>query len=92
MFLACALFYNSDLASAISFTGGNYTASHLDVDAILHKLKQDDIFKHIKRALTIGCPDFNAESSLDNFKAFLEYGNHSSITQHIATIAKTMTK
>ena len=43
--------------------------------------------------MTIGCPAyFNAESSLDNFKAFLEYGNHSSITQHIATVAKTMTK
>ena len=97
MFLACVLFYNFDLASVIRFTGGNYTASHLDVDAILHKLKeiglQYDIFQHIMRALTIGCPAyFNAESSLDNFKAFLEYGNHSSITQHIATVAKTMTK
>ena len=97
MFLACALFYNFDLASVIRFTGGNYTASHLDVDAILHKLReiglQDDIYQHIKRALTIGCPAyFNAESSLDNFKAFLEYGNHSSIKQHIETVAKTMTK
>ena len=97
MFLACAIFYNFDLASVIRFTGGNYTASHLDVDSILHTLDHvglpTDIFNHIKRSLTIGCPAyFNAESSTVNFKAFLDYGNHSSIAQHIATVAKTMTK
>ena len=95
MFLACAMFYNFDLASVIRYTGGNYTASHLDVDSVLHTLKNvglpDDIFQHIKRSLTIGCPAyFNTESSDKNFKAFLEYGNHSSIAQHIATVSKTI--
>lgn len=65
-------FYNFELASVIRFTGGNDTASHLDVDAILHKLRgfclHDDIYQHIKRALTIGCQAYsNAESSLENF-------------------------
>ena len=97
MFLACAMFYNFDLASVIRYTGGNYTASHLDVDSILSTLQDvglpNDIFQHIKRSLTIGCPaHFNTESSDINFKAFLDYGNHSSIAQHIATVAKTMTK
>ena len=68
MFLACAIFYNFDLASVIRFTGGNYTASHLDVDSILHKLQDigldNDIYMHIQRSLTIGCPAFfNAEST-----------------------------
>ena len=39
MFLACAIFYNFDLASVIRYTGGNYTAYHLDVNSILSTLK-----------------------------------------------------
>lgn len=96
-FLTCAIYYNFDLASVIRYTGGNYTASHLDVDNIVDKLRNlgfdETVLGDLHRSLTVGCPAyFNAESSLKNFNAFLKYGNHSSIIQHFATVAKTMTK
>ena len=95
--MTCAMFYNFDLASVIRITGGTYTTSHLNVDSILQTLEnvgpQDEIYQHIKHLVTIGYPVyFNAESSNEIVKPFLEHGNHHSITQYIATVTKTMTK
>ena len=78
MFLACALFYNLDLASVIRYTGGNYTAAHQDVDAITSQLTSaqcdPSLVAEIRRILTVGCPAyFNAESSNENFKLFFQH-------------------
>ena len=97
MFLACALHYNFDMASVIRYIGGNYTAAHTDIDAIVDKLQSinfdNEIIQHIYRSRTIGCPaHFKAESTHKNFMAFLTYGNHSSISKHLGTVLKTLVK
>ena len=97
MFLACALFYNLDLASVIRYTGGNYTAAHQDVDAITSQLTSaqcdPSLVAEIRRILTVGCPAyFNAESSNENFKLFFQHGNHSTIATNIAKVMKTINK
>ena len=97
MFLACALHYNLDLASVIRYIGGNYTSAHTDIKSIILKLEElgfdPNIIQHLYRSRTFGCPAyFNAETSHDNFLAFLHYGNHSTILQHCSTVIESLNK
>ena len=97
MFLACAMFYNLDLASVIRYTGGNYTAAHQDVDAITSRLTSANcdapLVAEIRRILNVGCPAyFNAESSQENFQLFMKHGNHTTIASNIAKVMKTINK
>jgi len=47
----------------------------------------------LKGIITVGCPAyFNASSSQENFRAFAQYGNHSTIVKNIAKVMKTLTK
>ena len=97
LFLACALHYNLDLASVIRYTGGNYTSAHTDIKSIVSRLQDlgfnPEVLAHLYRSRTVGCPAyFNAESTHDNFMAFLHYGNHSTIKQHTSVVLKAMNK
>ena len=95
MFLACAIHYNFDLPSVIRYTGGNYTAAHQDVEAIVSTLTSagcdQQLMDEVQRIMTIGCPAYlNAESSQANFEAFAKYGNHTTITKNIAKVLKAI--
>jgi hypothetical protein len=79
--------YHGDLASVVSvvrFIGGIHGGAHRDHEGILKNLEgivQDSIIRDLRRIWISGVPNkCNAYSSQDNFKAFLNYGNHASVS------------
>ena len=97
MFTACAIHYDFDLSSVIRFTGENYINAHLKVESILAQLAaagcDKKLMDELKRVISEGCPSyFNATSTQENFDCFAKYGNHSTITNDIKKVTKTLKK
>lgn len=91
--LICSL----DLASMIRYTVGNYTGTHQDVIDITSWLTLthcgESLAAEISRILTVESPAyFNAKLSQENFKLFLEHGNHITIASNVAKVMETISK
>ena len=93
---ACLLHFNGDVATMVRWIGGPHVNEHLNVPAILALLKpivDPDIYDDVKRIYTFGAPAFcNASATEANFQAFLQYGNHQSVTQNQDTFESTIIK
>jgi hypothetical protein len=80
---ACMLHFNGDIAAVVRWIGGLHTNNHLDVDAILTKLKpiiDPSTWNNLNQIVRMGAPAIcKAEASKENFQAYLQYGNHSSV-------------
>jgi hypothetical protein len=94
---ACFLHYNFDTATVVRYIGGQHTAAHRDVPAILRELRRagvdSDVLADLKRVYTQGSPAYcNASSTERNFRAFLAYGNHKTITEDVPKTQKALIK
>jgi hypothetical protein len=94
---ACFLHYNFDTPTVVRLIGGQHTAAHRDVPAILQELRRAKVdpavLADLERVFTTGSPAFrNASSTERNFRAFLEYGNHKTITEDIPKTQKALVK
>jgi hypothetical protein len=94
---ACFLHYNFDSPTVVRYIGGQHTVAHQDVLAILRELRRAnvdaDLLADLERVFTVGCPAVcNAEATERNFHAFMEYGNHKTITEDIPKTRKALAK
>jgi hypothetical protein len=94
---ACFLHFNFDTPTVVRYIGGQHTVAHRNVPAILAKLRRDnvdpDVLADLRRIFTLGSPSFcNANATERNFRAFLAYGNHKTITEDIPKTQKALTK
>jgi len=76
---------------------GEYTGEYKDPTAIIKTLRHHNcpsaVIDDVQRVLCIGAPaSFNAVSSFENFKSYLDYGNHSSATSKPDIIEACITK
>jgi len=95
-FTAALLHYNFHAASVIRFCGNNYTNMHINTSQLrktLHNIVPPNIITYVLKALTIGAPSFiNGHSSRENFLDYYHYGNHNTITNNPALVAKALVK
>ena len=93
---ACALHYNGDIATVVRYIGGPHVNEHIDPTKLLAKLKpivSNDVFDDVTRILTKGAPALcNAEASMENFEAYLKYGNHKSAKENPKVFESTVVK
>jgi hypothetical protein len=94
---ACFLHYNFDTPTVVRFIGGQHTAAHGDVPAILRKLRYANADQHVlanlKQVFTVGSPAYcNASATERNFRAFFEYGNYKTITEDVPKTQKALVK
>jgi hypothetical protein len=94
---ACFLHYNFDTPTVVRYIGGQHTAAHRDVPAILLELRRAnvdaDVLADLERVFTVVSPAVcNAEATERNFRAFMEYGNHKTITEDIPKTQKALAK
>jgi hypothetical protein len=80
----------------VRWIGGPHANAHLNVSAILTTLQpivNPNIYSNISRILTFGEPALCvAEASKENFQAYLQYGNHKSVTQNQSVFKSTIIK
>jgi hypothetical protein len=80
----------------VRWIGGPHVGAHRDNTAIFARLKEtcdDANYKELIRVFTQGSPTYiNAECSQANCKAYRVYGNHSSLMENTAMVAKTLLK
>jgi hypothetical protein len=72
MVTACFLHFNFDTPSVVRYIGGQHTAEHHDVPAILRELSRTQVdpivLADLERVFTVGFPAFcNATASEENF-------------------------
>jgi hypothetical protein len=94
---ACFLHYNFDTPTVVRFIGGQHTAAHRDISAILRELRRadvdHDVLADLERVFTMGSPAYcNASATERNFRAFFEYGNHKTITEDVPKTQKALVK
>ena len=90
--MACLFFYDMDVSLLMRYLGGNYTAAHRNVSAIVDKIRpfvDPDLIPHFIRVMTVGCPNyFVAESTRENSLKYWRGGNNPSIAQHMDLVMK----
>ena len=76
MLTACAVYYNLDFGSLVTYLAGEYMAKWRDIEGIVGTVKglvSDIDLQHIRCILTSGCPaEFNWEESAWNKKLSFE--------------------
>ena len=80
----------------VRWIGGPHVGAHRDNPAIFARLKDTCThadYHELVRVFTQGSPTYiNAECSQANYKAYRDYGNHSSFTENTAMAAKMLLK
>jgi pheromone shutdown protein TraB len=72
----------------VCFIGGTHIGAHRDWPTtrqvlVAHHVAPSTI-QDLERIFTSSCPNYvNVESSDENFHAFLAYGNHKTVLEHI---------
>jgi hypothetical protein len=94
---ACFLHFNFNTPTVVRYIGGQHTAAYRDVPAILAELWRANVdpgvLANLKRNFTLGSPSFcNANATERNFRAFLAYGNHKTITEDLPKTQKALAK
>jgi hypothetical protein len=94
---ACFLHFNFAMPRVVRYIDGQHTAAHRNIPAILAELRRANvdpsILADLERIITLGWPSFcNANATERNFRAFLAYGNHKTITEDIPKARKALTK
>ncbi len=95
-FLASLFHYRMDASLVMHYLGGNYTATHQNVDDIIQRIApyvDANLLQHYRRVMTTGCPnDFTATCLWDNFMTYFKHGNNPSIVKKLEAVMKTMNK
>jgi hypothetical protein len=96
MATACLIHYNFSLPALVRWIGGPHTAEHRDNDTLFARLKEtccNEDYQQLVRIFTKGSPTYvNAECKQDNYNAYRNYGNHSSVNDNPAMVRKTLLK
>ena len=91
-----AVNYNGNFGIVMRALGGEVTAEWRNVKQVLlacepHSTRED--LKHIRRALTRGCPaEFNLEEPAANKESFIRRGNAPDVTMDSPHVMKTLNK
>ena len=95
-FLSAAVYYDFHLGSIMRYAGNNYTASYLNVEQIIARLKgivPTVTLDFLEKLLTLGAPvKINGHSTKENFKVYKDYGNHLSVLLKPELIRKALVK
>jgi hypothetical protein len=85
MATAALLSFDGDMAALVRWIGGTHVGAHRNTTKILQYLKgkiHNDTHTQLSRIFLNGVPQYcNAESTEQNFQAYLQYGNHSSVQE-----------
>ena len=97
MFTACLLHYDLHVPSAIRFVGNIHVGAHRDWDALSDLLVEarveDEVVTNLRRVFVDGSPNsVNAESTDENYHAFLGYGNHATVMDDVDKTKSTVQK
>lgn len=96
MTTACLLHFLLSLPAMVRWIAGPHVGEHRDNKEIFARLKPtcaDENFQDLVRVFTKGSPTYvNAECSQANYRAFRDYGNHSSFDDNPAMVDKTLLK
>ena len=96
MLNACLLFYCGDLSSVVRFVGGPFVGAHRNVDRILAEIQPivpPHIYREVERLYRQGAPTVcNAESTDENYRDALNYGNHKTADENLELTRKTLLK
>jgi hypothetical protein len=93
---ACLIYFNLSLPAMVRWIGGPHVAAHRDNDAIFARLKEtcdEQNLNDLVRVFTQGSPTLvNADCTQENYRAYRDYGNHSTIADNQAMVDKTLLK
>ena len=93
---ACAVHYNLNIGLVVRYLGGEYTASWRSVTDILNAAAPyvtEEVFSHLQRVLTLGCPaEFDWHEPVENKNRFIVRGNLPNVNQYAEVAQKTVTK
>ena len=96
MTTAALLHFDGDIADTVRWIGGPHVGAHRDTTATLLYLrnKVDDVtYNTLAESWVRGVPKVcNAEASEDNFRAYLQYGNHKTVNKKPELAYKTLLK
>ena len=93
---ACAVHYNLNIGLVVRYLGGEYTASWRSVTDILNAAAPyvtEEVFSHLQRVLTLGCPaEFDWHEPVENKNRFIVRENLPNVNQYAEVAQKTVTK
>jgi hypothetical protein len=93
---ACAVHYNLNIGLVVRYLGGEYTASWRSVTDILKAAAPyvtEEVFSHLQRVLTLGCPaEFDWHEPVENKNRFILRENLPNVNQYAEVAQKTVTK
>lgn len=93
---ACAVHYNLNIGLVVRYLGGEYTASWRSVTDILNAAAPyvtEEVFSHLQRVLTLGCPaEFDWHEPVENKNRFILRENLPNVNQYAEVAQKTVTK
>ena len=96
MFTAALLHFDGDIADTVRWIGGPHVGAHRDIEKTLRHLRgKVDTLTHdtLEASWKDGVPKLcNAEATEENFRAYLEYGNHETVTKKPELAYKTLLK
>ena len=96
MATSALLHFDGDIADTVRWIGGPHVGAHRDIEKTLRHLcgKVDVLtYNTLEASWTHGVPKLcNAEATEENFRAYLEYGNHETVTKEPDLAYKTLLK
>ena len=96
MATAALLHFDGDIADTVRWIGGPHVGAHRNVEKTLRNLRgkvDAATYDTLAASWNDGVPKLcNAEASDENFRAFLDYGNHESVSKKPELAYKTLLK
>ena len=96
MATAALLHFDGDIADTVRWIGGPHVGAHRDIAATLQYLQgkiEDNTHEILAASWKCGVPKVcNAEATEDNFRAYLQYGNHETVTKKPDVAYNTLLK
>ena len=97
MATAALLHFNGSMADLVRWIGGPHVGANRDHDATFNTLEkakvESQVLADLRRVFTAGIPaQCNVESTEENFRAFYDYGNHTTVTEEPEKTYKAMVK
>ncbi|CAJ1954270.1 unnamed protein product [Cylindrotheca closterium] len=97
MFTACLLHYDLSIPTAVRFVGNIHTDAHRDwptLEPILREANVDPfLITQLKRIFLDGAPKYvNAESTDENLRTFIAYGNHKTVYDDVSKTQSAVEK
>ncbi len=96
MTTACLIHFKLSLPAMVRWIGGPHVGAHRNNEAVFAIVKEhckEENYLDLVRIFTQGSPAYiNAYCRQDNYLAYRDYGNHSSLDENLALVEKTLLK